>query len=107
MIEDRNNFVFVSIVSAWEIGLKHAKHPQKMPVDARSFIEACREAGFTVLPLVEDQLLQAMEIKAPEEVKRSDPFDHFLLGVSNALKMHFLSHDLKIGLYKSPYILFV
>ena len=107
MIEDPNNFVFVSLVSAWEIGIKHAKHPQEMPVDAATFVEACREVGFTVLPIVEDQLLEAMKIETPEGLKHGDPFDRFLLGAANALKMRFLSHDRKIGLYQSPYILFI
>lgn len=107
MIEDRNNFVFVSLVSAWEIGIKHGKHPGAMPIDAGAFVEACREVGFTVLPVVEDQLLEAMKIETPEGVKHADPFDRFLLGAANAFKMRFLSHDQKIGLYQSPYILFV
>lgn len=107
LIEDPNNFVFVSLVSAWEIGIKHAKHPQAMPIDANAFLQACRETEFIVLPVVEDQLLKAMEIKTPEGVNHADPFDRFLLGAANALKMRFLSHDQKIGLYRSPYILFV
>ena len=107
MIEDPKNFVFVSLASAWEIGIKHAKRPQDMPIDASTFLEACREIGFIVLPMVEDQLLKTMEIETPEGVKHADPFDRFLLGTANALKMRFLSHDHKIGLYQSPYILFI
>lgn len=107
MIEDPGNFVFVSLVSAWEIGLKHNKHPQEMPVDTNTFIEACREVGFTVLPVVEDQLLKAMEIETPDGLKHADPFDRFLLGTASALRMRFLSHDHKISLYQNPYILFV
>ena len=105
MIEDRNNYVFVSLVSAWEVGLKHAKHPEAMPIDADTFLEACREVGFTVLPMVEDQLLKAMEVETPEGVKHADPFDRFLLGAAQALHMRFLTHDPKIGLYQNPYIL--
>ena len=107
MIEDPNNFVFVSLISAWEIGLKHAKRPQDMPIDADTFIDACRQVGFIILPMVEDQLLQAMNIENPEGLKHADPFDRFLLGAANALKMRFLTHDSKIGLYQSPYILFI
>ena len=107
MIEDPSNFVFVSLVSAWEIGIKHAKRPDAMPVDANAFVETCREVGFTVLPIVEDQPLKAMEVKTPEGAKRADPFDRFLLGAASAMRTRLLSHDQKIGLYQSPYILFV
>lgn len=107
MIEDPGNFVFVSLVSAWEIGLKHAKRPQAMPLDADAFIAACRDSGFTVLPVVEDQLLRSMEVTTPEGLDHADPFDRFLLGVANALRMRFLTHDRIIGQYQSPYILFL
>jgi len=107
MIEDPGNFVFVSLVSAWEIGLKHAKRPQAMPLGAEDFIAACRDSGFTVLPIVEDQLLRSMEIETPEGLDHADPFDRFLLGVANSLRMRFLTHDRKIGRYQSPYILFL
>lgn len=107
IIEDPSNFVFVSLVSAWEIGIKHAKHPLAMPLDEKTFLDACKEVGFTVLPLVEDQLLEAMKIETPEGLKHGDPFDRILLGMANALRIRFLSHDSKIGLYHSPYILFV
>ena len=107
MIEDRNNMVFVSLASAWEIGLKHSKKPEVMPLDASTFVEACREVGFTVLPLVEDQLLESMKIKTPEGLDHSDPFDRFLLGAASALKMRFLTHDYKISFYQSPHILFI
>ena len=107
LIEDPNNFVFISLISAWEIGLKHAKHPKGMPLDSEEFIEACRASNFTILPVVEDQLLEAMKVETPQGLVHQDPFDRFLLGAANALKMRFLSHDRKIGMYQSPYILFL
>lgn len=107
LIADRSNFVFVSLISAWEIGIKHAKRPDLMPMDAKEFIEGCRETGLIVLPVVEDQLLQAMEVKTPEGLDHQDPFDRFLLGAAKALKMRFMSHDAKIGAYDSPFLLFL
>ena len=107
LIGDSSNHVFVSLVSAWEIGIKHSKNPLAMPMSAEEFIEGCREVGFVVLPVVVDQLLEGMKVEKPEELVHNDPFDRFLLGAAQALRMRFLSHDRRIGLYKNPFILCV
>ena len=107
IIADGSNAVFVSLVSAWEIGLKHTKRPDQMPMDAETFIHGCEEAGFVVLPLVENQLLEAMKIPSPDGLDHQDPFDRFLLGAASALRMRFLTHDAKIAAYKSPFVLFL
>ena len=107
LIGDRSNHIFVSLVSAWEIGLKHAKRPSSMPMTSEEFLEACREVGFVVLPIVEDQLCGAMKVECPEGLDHQDPFDRFLLGSAEAMKMRFLTHDAKIACYREPYFLMV
>ena len=107
LIADRSNRVFVSLVSVWEIGLKHSKRPDLMPIGADDFIKACEETGFVVLPIVENQILGAMEVKHPEGLVHQDPFDRFLLGAAKELHMRFLTHDAKIAFYDSPYLLTV
>lgn len=107
LISDRSNRVFVSLASAWEIGIKHAKNKEAMPMDAENFIKGCEEVGFVILPLVEDQLLSSFDVPLREELKHKDPFDRFLLGASKAINARFLTHDAKIALYESPYILFI
>ena len=107
LILDRSNCVFVSLASAWEIGIKHGKHPEAMPMTADDFIEGCKEVGFVVLPIVEDQILDTMKVQTPTGLAHQDPFDRFLLGTASAMKLRFLTADRKIGLYSNPYILTV
>ncbi len=107
LIGDRSNHIYVSLISAWEIGLKHAKKPTSLPMDAEAFIQGCNEAGFIILPIIESQLLESMNITSKEGLDHHDPFDRFLLGVANAMNMRFLTHDNKIACYDNPYVLFL
>ena len=106
LISDCSNSVFVSLASAWEIGIKHAKRPDSVVLDADEFIEGCNEAGFVVLPITQDQILESMKITKPDGIDHQDPFDRMLLGVSSAMRMRLLTHDHKISFYQSPFILF-
>ena len=105
LIGDGSNTVFVSLISAWEIGLKHAKRPDLMPIDAETFLEGCRQAGFVVLPIVEDQLRGALSVVCPEGLSHQDPFDRFLLGIASTCRMRFLTSDAKISYYQNPFVL--
>ena len=53
LIADRSNRVFVSLASAWEIGIKHAKNKEAMPMDAENFIKGCEEVGFVICSMKE------------------------------------------------------
>lgn len=107
LIEDKSNRVFVSLVSAWEIGLKHQKHPSSMPMDSEEFVNGCRESEFVVLPVTEDQILASQRVAPPAGLPHQDPFDRFLLGAAETMGMRFLTHDAKIGLYDAPFIMFI
>ena len=50
-INDRENEVFFSSASVWEIVIKHSKNPAAMPVDGYAFMDGCVKAGFLPLPL--------------------------------------------------------
>ena len=106
LISDCSNSVFVSLASAWEIGIKHAKRPDSVVLDADEFIEGCNEAGFVVLPITQDQILESMKIKKPDGIDHQDPFDRMLLGVSSAMRMRLLTQDHEISVDESACRLF-
>ncbi len=56
LIEDSNNNIFYSIISLWEIELKHIAHPDKLKVSAREIGEYCRESGFSLLQGLKNKL---------------------------------------------------
>jgi PIN domain nuclease of toxin-antitoxin system len=55
---DPANDVFLSVVSAWEISVKHSLGTLRLPVPPIDFIPSQREAhGIAALPLTEEEVL--------------------------------------------------
>jgi PIN domain nuclease of toxin-antitoxin system len=79
-IIDPGNDVFVSIATAWELWLKHAKEPIAAiaPVldgGAASFLKATRESGFTLLAITLEHTAMAAALPRVH----TDPFDRMLI----------------------------
>jgi len=51
IINSPDNEIFYSPASVWEIGLKHSKSPEKMPVSGEMLMECCEKAGMISLPI--------------------------------------------------------
>ena len=46
VILDRDNAIYYSTVSVWEIAIKHAVHPDNVEFTGKELSGFCREAGF-------------------------------------------------------------
>ena len=76
LVADPANEVFVSAVSAWEIGLKHALGRLPLPEPAARFVPQERERhGFSSLGLDEASTLHLLRLPSLHE----DPFDRMLV----------------------------
>ena len=79
-IIDPANDVYISVASAWELWLKHAKKPivAVAPIlngGAASFLEACKESGIAVLEIT----LEHAATAAALPLVHRDPFDRMLI----------------------------
>jgi PIN domain nuclease of toxin-antitoxin system len=73
---DPSNEVFLSVVSAWEIAVKHSLGTLRLPVSPIEFIPSQREAhGIAALPLTEEDVLYLPKIPKLHR----DPFDGMLI----------------------------
>jgi PIN domain nuclease of toxin-antitoxin system len=93
-IIDPANDVFVSVASAWELWLKHAKKPI-VPIapildgGAASFVRAARESGIALLEIT---LEHAATAAALPRVHR-DPFDRMLIAQSIVERLTAVTDD--------------
>ena len=46
LIENEMNEIYYSIISLWEVEIKHLTHPDAMPVSAKQLTEYCAQSGF-------------------------------------------------------------
>ena len=108
LLNNSKNNIYYSIVSMWEVAIKHKKHPDNMELSGALFMHYCEQAGFKKLPLDERHVLALETLDcADDEVNHNDPFDRILLSQAKADGMSFITHDRKFSAYNEPYVFLV
>lgn len=103
---NQNNKVYYSILSVWEIAIKHKIG--KMNFSGTEFMHYCEQAGFIKLPF-DDRHVVALETleKRENTPPHNDPFDQGLLAQAKADCLLLLTHDNKLSYYDEPYVAIV
>lgn len=99
-IRSEANEAYVSMVSLWEIGLKHSigKLPLSMPLDA--FFNTIIEAPFQILALEQPHIVEASALP----LHHRDPFDRMLIGQAKHEGMQLITLDAQFQAYDVPLI---
>lgn len=78
----------------WEIGIKHAKSPEKMPISAHLLVKSSDEAKIFSVPVTKEHALMLHTLHREENAPpHNDPFDRMLIAQAKAENMIFLTHD--------------
>jgi PIN domain nuclease of toxin-antitoxin system len=94
--ESVENELFLSAVSAWEIGVKWSAGRLHLPVDPGTYVASRREQnGIDSLPLDEEAVLQVVKLPALHR----DPFDRMLICQALVEGMVVVTPDPLIGQY--------
>ena len=100
-IIDPENEVFVSLASAWELWIKHAKKPivafaPVLDSGASAFLKATRESGIALLDITLDHAAGAAALP---RIHR-DPFDRMLIAQAMAERLTIMTDDTAFKRYK-------
>jgi PIN domain nuclease of toxin-antitoxin system len=87
--------VWVSVVSLWEIAIKHALGRGDMPVSAHDAAAYFRDSGFRMLVLQPEHALGVEALPA----LHTDPFDRMLVAQARVEPMRLLTHDATVASY--------
>ena len=101
-LTDENNTIFLSLISAWEVEIKHSIGKLEVPADI--FLEDCESLGFQILNLKKEHLLGLKSLSYPENGHK-DPFDRLLLSQAKTEKYGFLTEDENLRQYREKCIL--
>lgn len=94
MIQDTDNEVFYSIVSVWEIAIKHAINPANMPISEEEFVDLCDKVGFQRLDIQTEHIYTIKTLQRNEaEKKHNGPFDRLLISQAKTDGIIFITHD--------------
>jgi len=95
MITDEANRIFFSIASMWEISIKHALKPGRMPLSGTEFLHYCEQAGYERLSIHERHVV-ALESLPP---LHTDPFDRILAAQVQADGLLLVTCDSELASY--------
>ncbi|MDD7416054.1 MAG: type II toxin-antitoxin system VapC family toxin [Treponemataceae bacterium] len=103
VINNPNSVIYYSIISMWEVAIKHNAHPDKMNISGTEFMHYCEQAGFKKLEIDDRHIvaLESLEVKKDQQAHK-DPFDRVLLSQAKADGMNFITHDEKFAAYDEP-----
>ncbi len=92
------NDVFVSVASAWELWLKHARKPISSVLDggAAAFEASLAESGFSLLDIALDHAAKAAALPPHHR----DPFDRMLIAQAMTEGMTLVTSDAEFGAYR-------
>ena len=108
MILDSENNIYYSVVSIWEVAIKHASHPENIEFSGMELSHYCQEAGFYSLELTDSHVYALETITRPDSAPpHHDPFDRILIAQAKAENMLFLTHDSLIPYYNEDCIVSV
>lgn len=105
IIDDEKNDIYFSLVSVWEISIKHNRKPESLTLTAQSFVQFCLEQGFLEYPIYRRHIYTLDSLKRETDApKHHDPFDRLLLSQAKTDGLLFLTHDSLIPYYNEPCI---
>lgn len=108
IIENEENEIYFSLVSVWEISIKHSHKPQHISLSPQRFIELCESQGFLEYPIEQRHILAVDTLKRPVSTpEHHDPFDKLLIAQAKIDKLTFITHDSLIPDYNEPCIVSV
>ena len=103
LIADPDNEVFVSVVSLWEIAIKHALtrgRPTDMPISGKEALAYFREARYGILEMTPEHAVGVEALPA----LHADPFDRLLVTQALTEPMRLITHDGKVAAYSDAVI---
>ena len=106
IINSRENEIYYSAASIWEIGIKNTKNPGKMPVSGKLLMECSEQAGMISLPIIKGHAVAVNELQRKEgEPPHNDPFDKMLIAQAKCENMILLTHDHLLDGYEETCIM--
>ena len=93
--------LYYSMVSIWEIAIKHRLHPESIGSSGTSVMKLCQEAKIKSLSLTNQHIAAFEHLQRHESAPpHKDPFDQMLIAQAAAEDIIFLTHDKTLQFYE-------
>ena len=100
ILTNKDNEVYYSVISIWEIAIKRKLHPEEFNFSPQDIIFYAEKSNSKFLSLLNQHILPWKKLTMlPGEAEHKDPFDRILVCQAIAENMKFMTHDSKIPLF--------
>lgn len=108
IISQRDNEIWYSTASVWEVTVKHMNHPEHMTISGRELSKYCQMAGYQMLPIQDRHVYMLETLQRVEGAPiHKDPFDRIMIAQAKAEGMKFITHDSLLLDYLEEFIISV
>lgn len=108
IILSKENDIYYSVASIWEVSIKHTIHPEHMPFSGKQLSYYCQEAHYQMLSIKDEHVYALETIQRVENApKHNDPFDRIMIAQAKTENMIFITHDSLIPYYMEKCIISV
>jgi len=97
-LKDLSNPTFVSMVSLWEVALKHSLGRLELHAEPERFFDLVEESGFRLLPIDPAHILGMTRLT----LHHQDPFDRLLIAQAQFERLTLVSKDSMFSRYDVP-----
>lgn len=103
ILNDRNNTIYVSFASVWEIEIKHKKNPKLMPISGAQLLDSIIKSDYQFLNIKYQHFTKLSE--AMKMDIHSDPFDLAIIAAAMSEKLTLMSHDRLVAKYPNLFLI--
>lgn len=106
IILQKDNEIWYSAASVWEVTMKHMNHPDHMPISGLQLSRYCQKAGYQALPIQDKHAYALEELRRMEGAPvHKDPFDRIMIAQARVESMMFITHDSLLPYYMEDCII--
>jgi PIN domain nuclease of toxin-antitoxin system len=95
LIEDRDTFVAVSIVSFWELSIKQSIGKLKLAKSIAEMFHECEKQDISIIPISQQEIIEIGNLP----FKHRDPFDRMIIATAQINALEILSADIEFDAY--------
>ncbi len=99
ILEHDDSDIEYSIVSLWEIELKHSKYEGEFLFTARDTYQDAQISGLHMMELSPSHIITLGRLNKPKK-DHKDPFDRMLIAQSKFTNSYLITHDRNLTLYE-------
>lgn len=108
ILRSQDTYTYFSVISLWEIEIKHNKYPDTFPYDAEIVYSLAKQSGLRLLSLSPESVFMIRTLARTELVKaHHDPFDKIMISQAKSETMQFITHDELLLGYNEPCVSWV